>query len=214
LTSQWLLTDTLVLLYTVWSPRLSFEISMDPLGLHISCILHTSKQASCSGFQCWSPTCTVEPGPTWALASAASECPDGWPWENEFQGDNSLGGKGKQRPSGLSSHNRLWKRWAFVANTSNSCLGSCNQEYHSVSSAGQTVLKASSPKWPEQNGLEAWLKQYSQEALSSNPIPTLTKQEKKISERCLHFYTLELCCLGMFWFLKCLQGNVPKSWDK
>jgi hypothetical protein len=81
--------------------------------------------------------CTVQSGPTWALASATFECSDGWPWGNEFQGDNSPGDLGKQRTSGFFSCKSLWKSWVTVAYNYNlNDLGGWDQVDHGLRTAG------------------------------------------------------------------------------
>jgi hypothetical protein len=77
LTSQWLLPQTLALLSTAWLSMISFEIlmeaSMTPCFLHSAdlntIILQTMPKPANYLY--------VQPGSTWALVSAASECLDG-----------------------------------------------------------------------------------------------------------------------------------------
>jgi hypothetical protein len=124
LTSQWLLPQTLAVLFTAWPSRFSFEILVEacmvPYFLHSAdlktIILWTMPK--------WATYLYVQPRPTWTLASAASECIDASLWGREFHADNSQGGLGKQRISGLLSHKSLWNSWATVADT-------CNPSYMS-----------------------------------------------------------------------------------
>jgi hypothetical protein len=80
---------------------------------------------------------------------------DSWTCGNEFQGDNSLGGLGKQRISGLFSHKSLWKRLVTMAHTCNpSYLGGWDQVNHGLRPVGESSSQDPIPKISRENGLE------------------------------------------------------------